>query len=405
MPFNLNLRKILIIIGFALIVVGIGFGIYFTFFRAPKEEAPVVTAPTGEAPAGGLPSAGVAGIRPTTATEDGAVTGLPTAKTISAATLVQSGAAGAALSSDGSSLQYYDSATGLFYKINADGSLSALSSKTFFQVQNVTWSAGKNKAVLEYPDGSNIIYDFSTGNQTTLPKHWEDFEFSNNDTKIISKSIGDDIENRWLVISDLTGSNTKIINALGENADKVDVSSSPNGQVVAFSRTGDVTITAGMQEVYLIGQNNENFKSLKVKGYNFKAKWANEGDRIIYSVTDAYDDYKPSLWVTDVSGDDVGTNSIKVGINTWVDKCVILSGYKAYCAVPKNLDTGAGLQPSVADASDDVVYFVDIKTGAASFVGESDTDYSIAQLSVSSDESYLYFTDKENNGIHKMEIK
>ena len=404
MPFNLNLRKILIILGFAILCIGIGFGIYFTFFYAPAEKEPVVTAPTGGAPTGGLPSAGMAG--PTTAAPGAAVTGgLPTAKTKSTSALVQSGAAGVTLSSDGSTMQYYDSSTGLFYKINADGSLTPLSNKRFYQVQNVTWSNSTTKAVLEYPDGSNIIYDFSTGNQTTLPKHWEDFEFSGDDNKIISKSIGDDVENRWLVVSDLTGSNTKIVNALGENADKVQVSWSPNNQVVAFSNTGDPTTTAGTQEIYLLGQNQENFKSLKVKGYNFKAQWAIEGDRIIYSVTDAYDNYKPSLWVTDASGDNVGTNSVKVGLNTWVDKCTIISGYKAYCAVPKSLDTGAGLQPSVADTSDDVIYFVDLKTGATSFVGEPDNDYSISKISVSSDESYLYFTDKENNGIHKMSIK
>ena len=403
MPFNLSLRKVLTIAGFSIICVGIGFGIYFTFLRA--EKAPEkITAPTA-ATTSALPTAGLAGLRATTTPEAGVGIGLPTAKTISTATLVQSGAAGATLSSDGNSMQYYDSSTGLFYKINSDGSLTLLSNKKFFQVQNVTWSNNKDKAVLEYPDGSNIVYDFSTGLQATLPKHWEDFEFSGDDSKIISKSIGDDVENRWLVISDTTGSQTKIVNALGNNADKVQIAWSPNNQVVAFSRTGDPTTMAGMQEIYLLGQNKENLKSLKVKGFNFKAQWATEGDRIIYSVTDIYNNYKPTLWVTDVSGDNVGTNSVKLGIETWVDKCAVLSNYKAYCAVPKSLETGAGLQPSVADTSDDAIYLVDLKTGATSFVGEPDTDYSITKISVSNDESYIYFTDKANGGIHKMSIK
>lgn len=402
------MRKILIVVGFIIIVVGIGFGIYFAFFKAPtpKPEAPITEAPT--APAGGLPSAGLAGARPTVAAPEvaGATGGLPPAKTIAAADLTLSGATGLTLSSDGRSVQYYDSNNGLFYKVNADGTLLPLSNTKFFQVQNAVWSNDSSKAVLEYPDGSNIVYDFTADKQlVTLPKHWQDFEFTSAGDKIVSKSIGDDINNRWLIISDVNGTNSKVVSALGDNADKVEVAMSPDSQVVGFSRTGDATGEAGTQEIYLIGQNNENFKSLKVRGYNFNAEWAKEGDRILYSVADPANGFKPTLWVADASGDNVGTNAVKVNLDTFVDKCAIVSGYKAYCAVPKSLDEGAGLDSRLATATDDQIYFVDLRTGATSFIGEPSATYSIDKISVSADEQYLYFTDKANNGLHQMKIK
>ncbi len=402
------MRKILIIAGFVIVVVGIGFGIYFAFFRtpAPVAEISVTEEPTGSA--GGLPGSGLAGTRPagTPSEVAGTTVGLPSAKTISTSDIALSGAMGLTLANDGISVQYYDSNSGLFYKVGANGALVPLSNKKFFNVQKATWSDDGGKAILEYPDGSKIVYDFATDKQlVTLPKHWQDFEFTPAGDKIISKSLGDDINNRWLIISDVNGTNSKVITALGDNADKVEVAMSPDSQVVGFSRTGDPTGEAGTQEVYLIGQNNENFKSLKVKGYNFSAAWAKEGDRIIYSVADPANGYKPTLWVADASGDNIGTNAVKINLDTFVDKCAIISGYKAYCAVPKSLDDGTGLDARLATATDDQIYFVNLRTGATSFIGAPDTAASIGKISVSADESYLYFTDQANNGLHQMKIK
>lgn len=400
------MRKILIIIGFVVIVVGLGFGIYFVFFRAPTPpaEIPAAQAPTG---GGGLSAAGLAGPRPAAPpTVAGAVTGLPPAKAITTSDLALSGAMGLTMAGDGATAEYYDSQSGLFYKVDASGALTPLSKTKFFQVQKATWSGDGNKAVLEYPDGSKIVYDFAADKQlVTLPKHWQDFAFSPDGGKILSKAMGDDINNRWLIISDVNGTNTKVVSALGDNADKVEVAWSPNNQVVGFSRTGDPTGEAGSQEIYLIGQNNENFKSLKVKGYDFNAAWAKEGDRIIYSVADPADSYKPTLWVADASGDNIGTNAVKVNLDTFVDKCAIISGYKAYCAVPKTLDDGTGLDPRLATGTDDQIYFVNLKTGATTFIGAPSTAESIGQISVSADESYLYFTDQANGGLHQMKIK
>lgn len=401
-----NLRKILIILGLVIVAVGIGFGIYFTFFAGPKKVAELPQTPTGGTPTGGLPSAGEAGQRPQTPTggEAPTVTGLPPAKTIATADLVTTGAVGMTLASDGNGAQFYDSTSGLFYRVSPDGTLIPLSNKQFFNVKNVTWSGDSNKAVLEYPDGSNIVYDFSSSKQVTLPKHWEQFEFSADGEKIASKSMGQGT-NQYLVVSNADGTDAKVISALGDNADKVDVSVSPDSQVVAFSSTGDPVGAGGIQEVYLVGQNNENFKSLTVSGLNFESKWTKEGDRVFYNVTEPGTGYKPILWAADATGDNVGKNAVKINLNTWVDKCAVLTGYKAYCAVPKELDTGAGFDRRTSENTDDSFYFVDLKTGATSFIGEPETDYTVDRVSISPDERFIFFTDKATGGLHKMEIK
>jgi len=406
MPFNLNFRKILIIVGFAVVAIGLGFAIYFAFFRTPKEETPPTeTAETGEQ-TGNLPASGEATTKPagqTGAATEGGV--LPTAKILSTANFALTGAADITMSSDGNGLQYYDSDSGLFYKISSNGTLTPLSNKKFYNVEDVSWSGDNKKAVLEYPDGSNIVYDFSNDTQATLPKHWEDFDFSPDGNKIISKSISSGTDNRWLIISDADGTNAKAIASLGDNADKVQVAWSPTNQVVGFSSTGDPTSEFGTQEVYLIGQNKENFRSLKVQGLNFQAKWAEEGDRILYSIADPNNNFLPLLYATDATGDNVGTNTVKINLNTSIDKCAIISGYKAYCAVPKEMPEGSGLDPRLTGITEDSFYFINLKTGATSLIGESDTKYDVSQISVSDDEKFIYFTDKTNGGLHQIKIE
>ncbi|MFA6272644.1 MAG: hypothetical protein WC693_06165 [Patescibacteria group bacterium] len=397
-------KKIYIIIGFVLLTVLIGVGIYFTFFKTPKpvEQPPV----TVEQPTGGLPSAGQAGQQPAAPGQVATpATGLPIAKTIVTADLATSGSVGMTLAANGSGVQYYNSNDGLFYKATADGALTQLSNKKFFNVQNVTWSQDNGKAVLEYPDGSNIIYDFASGQQTTIPKHWQDFSFTPAGDKLVAKSIGDSPNSQYLIIADANGNNAKAVAALGANADKVEVNPSPNEQIVAFSNTGDPTGNFGTQEIYLVGQNNENFKSLTVSGFNFQSKWTKEGDRIFYNVTDPNNDYKPALWAADASGDNVGTNAKKINLNTWVDKCAVLAGYKAYCAVPTTLQAGDGFDRRTSETSNDTFYFVDLKTGATTFIGAPDNNYNVTGVSVSPDEKYIFFTDLAAGGVHRMSIK
>ena len=95
-------------------------------------------------------------------------------------------------------IQYYDPFEGKFYKVSEDGSISPLSNKVFHDVQQVTWSPNADKAVLEYPDGSNVVYDFNKQQQVTLPKHWESFDFSPNGNQLVMKSIGMDVDSHCL---------------------------------------------------------------------------------------------------------------------------------------------------------------------------------------------------------------
>jgi len=215
-------KKRIIYAGIFLVVcVAVGFLLYWVFFA--KKEKPITAVQPGvEAPAAGLfPTAGSG--EPTLPTSKPGQLPTSVSKPITPKTVtpevkpsfpitnkVDSSILGSGKDTVGSA-KFYNTTDGKFYRLNKDGSIAALSDEVFFNVQNATWSPTKNESVIEYPDGSNIYYNFDTKKQVTLPKHWQDFSFSPFGDKIASKSMGLATENRWLVTADPEGKSIKLI--------------------------------------------------------------------------------------------------------------------------------------------------------------------------------------------------
>ncbi|MFH1822200.1 MAG: WD40 repeat domain-containing protein, partial [Patescibacteria group bacterium] len=332
MDLFIKYKKILLIVGFITIVLILGYTLYLFFFKptAPTPQTPESISTTTST---GLPvsPAGTGQIITPTGSEK-----LPgeTTKIIpeisqkanggltQTTTLNNLPSLSPTLSSNGASLQYYNLADGKFYQINQDGKITALSDKTFYNVENITWSPNKNKAILEYPDGSNIVYDFMADKQVTLPKHWEEFDFSPNGDQLVLKSIGLDEGNRWLAVSNEDGSKSRIIEALGDKDETVYPSWSPNNQIIAMYTEG---IDFDRQEVFFVGLNNENFKSTVIEGRGFEPLWSTKGDKLIYSVYTSSNDLKPMLWLVNAQGEAIGSDRKNLKVETWASKCTFNS--------------------------------------------------------------------------------
>lgn len=305
------------------------------------------------------------------------------------------------ISSSQDKAKFYNPQDGKFYVLDDKGEIKLLSDKVFYNVDNVTWSPTKNEGIIEYPDGSNIYYNFDDNKQVTLPKHWEDFDFSNNGDQIVSKSMATIAENRWLITSDPTGNNIQLISNMGENANKVIVDWSPNNQVIALSSTGDAA--GANQEILLVGLNNENYASLLVAGRGLETQWSPEGNKLLHSVYNAENNYKPELWITDATPDTVGENRKPLGLNTWASKCTISDERYVYCGVPTELRDGAGFAPEVADYTADNLYKIDLLTGTKTNI-PLETAHTIENIFTSEDGKTLFFTDKNKSGIFKISL-
>ena len=422
---NDRTKRILQIVLFILSVLAIGFVLYILFFHpAPTSQTPAGNnAPGTNQAAGTLPSSpngtpGAAG-----GTGAGQTGGGQTAGQLPAATAVANGGltkttelttaavSNSTISSDGSSENFYNKSDGKFYTINSQGVASALSDQTFPNVQTVTWNRNAQKAVMEFPDGSNIVYDFQNQKQVTLPKQWEGFSFSPTTDEIAAKSIGLDASNRWLVTASDSGTNVVPFQALGDNADKVSVNWSPNNQVVAFADTSSVVSTDApstdfdQRVIYPVGKNQENLRGLTIEGSNFLPSWSPSGNTLLYSANASYSNGKPLLWAVDGTAANMGDNRHSLSINTWADKCTWNSDTSLYCAVPQNLPDNAGMERDLYANLPDSLYKVDLATGLSTLVAIPDQQQTMTNLSVSKDGSLLYFTDLNSGKLNLIHLK
>ncbi|MFA5128124.1 MAG: hypothetical protein WC457_03950 [Patescibacteria group bacterium] len=405
-------KRILLIVALLTVTALLAFALYY-FFKQAGPLAEVTPGEQGATTTGvgaGLPSAG--GRATTTGEGGGATTTLPIAGNIPSAsqsyyrtqavTKIANVQTTYNSADKSGGMRYYNANDGKFYRVNADGTITAMSDTVFNNVSNVTWADGADKAVLEYPDGSNIVYNFETQKQVTLPKHWEDFSFSPDSTQIAAKSVGLSEENRWLVTTNDDGSGTQLLEALGENQDKVVVDWSPSRQAVAFAFTGDPLGTY-RKEVLLVGLNGENFKSLTVEGMGFTSQWSPTGKKLLYSVYSPRTDLKPELWITNSYGNDIGSGRTSLEIETWPSKCTFAGDSTVYCGVPQTLSQGAGISPAIAAGTTDDLYKIDLTTGLKTKIA-TDGTYSISTISYDETNKRLLFTDANQSGVFEVSL-
>lgn len=408
---RLNLKKIVLITLFIIIACGLGFGSYYLFFKptppkpetmAEKPAAPGILPPIIEAPP--KPSAPPVET-PVAKPVLPFVSEIAVGGETKVSSVVKDAIEEPVFNEATGEIFYYNRDKQEFYKVDADGRRELLLEKKFYQVEKIIWSPKKDKAILEYPDGNKIFYDFKENKQATLGKNWSDFSFSPSGNEIILKIDSENPENRWLAKANADGTGLKIIEPLGKNGDKVQAAWSPNNQIIAFSATGD-PMGFDRQEILFIGLNGENFRSTIVEGRGFKGKWSPKGDKIIYNVWNADAGYRPTLWSVEAEGENIGKNRIELELNTWADKCAFSSDNQTiYCAVPRDLPEGAGLMPEAVESEDDF-YKIDLVTGAKIFLAKpSEGKYNAANIFLSPGEDFIYFTDKNSGQLYKIQLK
>jgi sugar lactone lactonase YvrE len=402
-------KRIIYIILFIILCIVLGFAIYWVFFakKAPKIISPGVT-PIEDAE---FPTSGLG--EPKTPEDITEPTGLPTAiipttdvseqqeERPRVKQIIKSSITNPSLDFAGKT-NFYNNQDGKFYRVAQNGETELLSDQIFYNVEKVNWSPTKNETIIEYPDGSNIFYNFETKEQTTLPKHWEEFSFSSQGDKIAAKSMALSPENRWVITSEPNGNEITLIEPMGNNANQVIVDWSPNGQVVGLATTG-APLGADRQEVLFVGLNGENFKSITVEGRGLRTQWSTGGEKLLYSVYSARSEFKPELWITNAEGADIGTGRKMLSVNTWADKCTFQDERFVYCAVPNNLREGVSFAPEIALYAPDTIYRIDTQNGIKTELYTEEL-HAINNIYIDENNNTLYYTDNLKPGLFSVPL-
>lgn len=412
-----RLKRVLFIIGFILSCIALGVAIYYVFFRPTLPGGSTTSSPSA---AGRLPQAGDSTSTAVSELPSGTETlpsnpvvrspltlpESPEEPVLSRTRVVSEGVTRHLSRAAGGSagVRFYNPTDGRFYRITDDGLQIPLSDQVFPDVDEVSWGKSSDKAVLTFPDGSHIFYDFTTNRQVTLPRYWDEFDFSPNDNQIVSKSVGNNEDNRYLITANPDGTGARAVEELGQNQDKVHVSWSPNDQIIAYGFTGE-PIGFDRQAVVMVGKNHENFKNLVVEGRGFTPNWSPSGRTVLYSVYNGSEGFRPSLWVSGAVGDAINTNRRNLNLQTWSDKCVWQSEQVVYCAVPSSLDDGAGLQPELFKDTKDFIYKIDLGSGSLTNLGQPEGSPSIQQMTLGSDDQALFFNDQSTGKMIRFSLQ
>ncbi len=412
---NINYKKILIVLGFVVLAFGIGFLVWRLFFYSGPSEEEIIqniiqqnTLP--------LPQAGE---RRTTVT-------LPETRRLTeeeiAEKRLQETAQGGEVKTlpvtpdtvldpmpvpGDRALVAYDPDEGLFYKITEDGRKILMTDDKFYEVQAVTWSKGGDKAVIEYPDGSNILYDFSKRKSITLPKEIVQPEFTETEA-IVAKTESENLDENWLIYMDKSGS-VSFVEDLGRFGGRVQTEVSPNELFIALHYK---PLGIDKAEVFFLGKNKENFKSFVVDGFSFKGKFSPDGRKLLYSVIRESEEYRPSLWIVDATEASIGRNKKRLNVDTWVHKCVFssINTRILYCGVPDELPPNIGILPAGYSDTKDSIYRIDLSTGYASLIAvpadeKGVLDVSVLDIWLSKDERSLYFWDAKSGKVYRIRLK
>ena len=103
-------------------------------------------------------------------------------------------------------------------------------------------------------------------------------------------------------------------------------------------------------------------------------------------------------------GDEIGDNRRRLKLNTWAHKCAFADNETVYCAVPVTLKDGAGLLPSYGDVEEDHIYRIDLTTGYRQRIAMPAEKHTIQTLVVSKDQDVLYFVDKFEGNLFKIDL-
>lgn len=414
---NPTLRRALLISAFVVVTLGWLFLIYWFFFRPVR---PIPLANNGNRVINGLVVPGnrnanravnaqnVNGLFP--------ITNVPGASSVAnggptkVTTVTSDATSGLTVPGDQSGVFYYDQRTGQFFKLSPDGSSrSLLTDDIYHNVQTVAWAPDGTKAVLTFPDGSKILYDFATKKQTTLPKELNNFSFSPQSDKIVSKYLDpNNTTNQWLVVSQPDGSQSISVEQLGENADKVIPNWSPNQQIIA---TYEKSVNTDQTSIFFLGANSENFPSVDVNGRGFDPLWSPDGRRLLYSTYSSVTDNNPNLFLMSASPDTLGAAQLDLGIQTTADKCTFTgNGLSLYCAVPYYLNPGSGPDPSQSAGVPDNFYRVDLVSNSSTLIArpvdnQGTQRFSAINLVLSPNGDALYFTDALTGTLQRIALR
>jgi len=312
------------------------------------------------------------------------------------------------LAPDGLSIKYYSQKSGRAYQIDLDGtSKKVLSDKDLIGLSSAIWSPDKTKVITKFIDGSGNVqfyyYNYSTGISTPLKKNLDEVSWDSLGNKIFYKYYDPVSKERSLNIADPDGTNWKKLADLSYR--NVAIAPVPKSGVVSFWNKPESQVETDMESIPVIGGD----KKVILKGkFGADYLWNSSGTNILAGHVDAKGGSKMQLALLNFSGGEY-TN---LGVPTFISKCTWSNDNKTiYYSLPGNIQATAILPDEYSNGTiktSDTFWKIDIASKQPKRIVELEdlqkinTQFDATNLFLSSDEGYLFFVNKIDGKLYRI---
>lgn len=310
------------------------------------------------------------------------------------------------LSTDSSAIKYYSKTTGQVYQIDLDGANKTVISNTkLVGLVNIFWSPDKTKVLAQFLNNNQLsfsFYDYAVRKGSALNKNIDAASWNNLSNKIFLKYLVANDKTGTLEVADPDGSNWNKITDL--NIKDLVISSIPKTGLISFWNAPDAFTETSLQSVPIIGGDK---KSLFTGKFGVDYLWSPDGSNVLVSHTDGKGGSKIQLALVNNNGGEYKN----LDIPTFISKCAWSKNNKfIYYALPGSIPDGTVLPNDYNSnkfSTADTFWKVNITTGEKTRLvdlNKINDKYDAANLFLNSDESVLFFTNKIDGKLYRINL-
>lgn len=310
------------------------------------------------------------------------------------------------LSANGNSIVYFSQSSGELLEIfPSEDQAKSLSERKFPGVVSARWSPDKKKAILKLQEGggySFLYYNFLEKTSAPIRENIDEIAWQNTSSKFFYKYFDSKTQKRSINISDSDGKNWKNLADIPYRY--VSIGEVPKSGLVSFWNNPDAYSETIFESTPIIGGTKKTIFSQK---FGADYLWSPSGANVLLSHSDQKGGSKMQLAVLNYNGGEYKN----LNIPTFSSKCVWSKDAKTiYYALPGNIPEGAILPNDYQKGqfqTVDTFWKVDIETGEKTRIVEPNEikeKYDAADIFLNQDESMLFFMNKIDKKIYKINL-
>ncbi|NTW26705.1 MAG: hypothetical protein HGA36_00015 [Candidatus Moranbacteria bacterium] len=374
------MKKLFIISAILLVVVLIFLGIYNFAFKKDAPTTQQIIAPVVDT------SKALSGV-----------------KTEKITAISDGGVLGAIMDKKTEEIKYYETSTGLVWKMDAEGKgKQRITDVKVLGLKKVLWSIDASKVLtVTQKEGQNsfYMYDYRTQKGTLLKNGLDTAVWDNLGTKIFYKYFDNASQKRTMDIANPDGSEwQKIADITARN---IVIAPVPLTSLVSYWNAPNASEETQLQ---IVGATGGDAKTILSGKYGADYLWSPDGNKALVSSLSS--NKNMTLGIVSMDGTYQDLN-----IPTFVSKCAwSQDGKTVYYALAGGIPTGANMPNDYQENkfnTEDTFWKMDIATGKKDRIietSEINGKYDSSELFLSVTEDALYFVNKIDKKLYRLEF-